>query len=124
MSTRSTPSSFERGGQRLADDRRIGAGQRVALDVDGAIGAARQRFAQRLGTRAGPAEQTMTSPAVLLLEAQGFFERVGVGLVQLEAGVPIANPRPRLVDAHRPLARDDLLETDGDLHGRALPGNY
>ena len=39
----------------------------------------------------------------------------------LEAGVPIADPRPRLVDAHGGVARHDVLETDGDLHAPCPP---
>src|SRR5690606_10601446 len=54
--------------------------------------------------------------AVLLLEAQRFFERVGVGLVRLPARVRVANPGLRVVDAQLPLARHDLLDTNRNLH--------
>ena len=67
-------------------------------------------------TRAGPAEQTTTSPPCFSLQAQRFLERVGVRLVHLEAGVLLADPRLGLVEPRLPLARGDLFDADGDLH--------
>jgi hypothetical protein len=104
------------GRERLGDAGRVGRRQRVGLDVDGAIGPARQRLAQHLrgARRAGRADDDLA--AVLLLEAQRFFERVGVRLVQLEAGVLVADPRARVVDAQLPLAGDNLFDAHGDFH--------
>jgi len=59
---------------------------------------------------------------VLLLEPQRFFERVGVGLVHLEAGVGLANPGLVVVQARLPLAGGDLLDANGYLHGVNVPG--
>jgi len=53
---------------------------------------------------------------VLFLEAQRFLERVGIGLVQLEARVGVANPGAAVGDAQLPLARHDLLDAHGDFH--------
>ena len=60
--------------------------------MDGAVGAAGERLADHLGGagRAGRADDDLA--AVLLLQPQRLFERVGVGLVQLEAGVLVADP--------------------------------
>ena len=67
-------------------------------------------------TRAGPAEHDHDFAAVLLLEPQRLFERVGVRLVHLEAGVLIADPGLRVVEAGLPLAGGDLLDADGNFH--------
>ena len=87
----------DRRGQRLGHRDRIGRRQRVGLDVDGAIGAARQRLADHLRRARRPGRADDDLAAVLLLEPQRLFERVGVGLVELEAGVLVADPglRPR-----------------------------
>ena len=86
----------------------------IAVDVNRAIGAARQRLAQHLrhARRAGRHDDHF--PAVLLAQPQRLFERVGVRLVQLPARVLIANPGLRVVDADLPLAGDDLFDADGD----------
>jgi hypothetical protein len=52
---------LDRLGQRLGDAIGVGSRQRVGLDVDGTVGAARERRIT-WAARAGPAEQTMTSP--------------------------------------------------------------
>src|SRR6185503_7622284 len=81
---------------------------------------ARQRLADdlRRPRRAGRADDHF--PAVLLLQPQRLFQRVGVRLVQLEAGVLIADPGFLIVDAQLPLARHHLLHTDCYLHLLAL----
>ena len=116
MSTRSNCSSRDRRGERIGDGERVGRGERVGFDVDRAIGAAGQRLANHLrrARRAGRADDDLA--AVLLLQPQRFLERVGVGLVQLEAGVLVADPGLLIVDAQLPLARDDLLDADGNFH--------
>ena len=82
-------------GERVGDRRGVGRGQRVGLDVDRAIGAAGERLTNHLrrARRAGGADHDLA--AVLLLEPQRLLERVRVGLVQLEAGVGVADPRLR-----------------------------
>ena len=80
--------------------------------------ASASRSAWRHAGGAGRADHHFA--AVLLLEAQALFEGVGVGLVQLEGGVLVADPGPLVVDARLPVARRDLLEADGNLHGGTL----
>ena len=90
--------------------------QRVRFDVDRAVRAARQRLANHLRRTRRARREDHHFAAVLLLEPQRLFQRVGVRLVQLEAGVLIANPGLRLVDPKLPLPGDDLFDADGDLH--------
>ena len=88
----------------------------VVLDVNRAIGAARQRFAQHLGDprRAGRADDDLA--ALLFLETQRLLERVGVRLVHLVAGVLVADPGAVVVQARLPVAGRDLFDADGDFH--------
>ena len=74
-------------GQHRADGHRVGVAERGVLDVDGSIGAARQRFTQDLrgARRAGRADDDLA--AVRLAEPQRLLERVRVRLVQLPARV-------------------------------------
>jgi hypothetical protein len=85
VSTRSNCSSRMAPASASATERRRPR-ERVGFDVDGAVGAAGQRLAHHLrrAGRAGRADHHLA--AVLLLQAQRLFERVGVGLVELEAG--------------------------------------
>src|SRR5262249_40599698 len=52
----------------------------------------------------------------LFLQPQRLFERIGVGLVHLKAGVLFANPRFRVVETRLPLAGGHLLDADGGFH--------
>ena len=114
-------------GERCGHAERIGRCQVRVLDVNGAIGAAGERLAnhRRRARRPGRAHHDL-SP-VLLLEPQPLLEGVRVGLVHFEAGVGFPDPRLRVVQARLPLARRDLLDTDGDLHvllwRRTVPGS-
>ena len=84
-----------RGRQRVGDHERVGGAQRVVLDVDRAVGAARERLADHLlhARRARRADDHLA--AVLLAQAQRLLERVGVRLVHLVADVLLADPRLR-----------------------------
>ncbi len=86
------------------------------LDVDGPIGAARQRLADdRLHAgRSGRADHHFAR--VLLPQPQRLFERVGIGLVHLVAGVLLANPGLRVIQTWLPFAGRDLLDTNRYLH--------
>src|SRR6476659_8278499 len=84
--------------------------------MDSAIGTARQCLADDLAGTSGSGRTHHHFSAVLFLETQRFFERVRVRLVQLEAGVLIANPGLRFVDTKLPLACDDLFDADRNLH--------
>ncbi len=97
-------------------DGRVGAGKRVVLDVNRPVRTARERFPDDLlhTRRTGAADHDF--PAVLLAQAQRFFQRVRVRLVQLVAGILLTNPRARVVQARLPLAGGHLLDADGNLH--------
>src|SRR5262249_26296796 len=73
-------------------------------------------FAQRRRHARGPGRAGDDLAAVLLLQPQRGFECVRIGLVQLEARVGVADPGVAVVDADRRVARDHLLEANGDLH--------
>ena len=94
------------------------APRRVVLDVNRAIGAARQRLANHLSARARARPSRRRLRRLLLPQPQRLLERVGVGLVHLVADVLLANPGLRVVETRLPLAGGDLLDADGDLHGR------
>src|SRR3954454_21730838 len=85
--------------------------------MDRTVRAACQGLADHLGRTRGSGRTHHHFAAVLLLETQRLFERVRVRLVQLEAGILIADPGLGFVDAKLPLPRDDLFNADGDLHG-------
>jgi hypothetical protein len=76
--------AFHRGGQRVGGHEGIGAGKALVVDMDGAVGAPRERFADDLRDprRAGRADHDLA--AMLLLQAQRLFERIGVRFVHLE----------------------------------------
>ena len=110
----------DRGGDRLGD--RDCVGDASASDSTWIARSAPRASASRItcAARAGPAEHDHHFAGVLLLQPQRFLERVGVRLVQLEAGVLIANPGLRVVDAKLPLPGDDLFDADGDFHWLAV----
>ena len=54
--------------------------------------------------------------AMLFAQLQGFFEGVGVGLVDLEAQVVFFDPGSGGVDAQRRIAEGNLLNRDRDFH--------
>ena len=82
-------------GQRRRGDRGVSAGQRLVLDVDGPVRAARQRFPDDLLHARGSGGAHHHFPAVLLAQPERFLQRVGVGFVQFVAGVLLADPRLR-----------------------------
>ena len=65
----------------------------VVGDVDAAVGAFRQRFLDGLLGAFGAHGDGDDFAAVFFFQAQGFFEREGIGLVGFEADVGFANPR-------------------------------
>ncbi len=105
-----------RRGQRVGGHRRICSGERVILDVQRAVGAARQRLANHLLDAGWSGRADHDLAAQLLTEPQRFLERIGVRLVHLEAGVLLADPGLVVGETRLPLARGDLLDADGDLH--------
>ena len=108
--------AFHRGGQRVGGHEGIGAREAFVVDMDGAVGAARERFADDLRhpRRACRADHDLA--AMLLLQAQGLFERIGVRFVHFESRILLANPGFRIVEAGLPLPGGDLLDADSNLH--------
>ena len=111
---------LDRRGERASNRVRVGRRQAVRFHVHGTIGAPRQRFPDHLRRPRGSGRADDHLAAVLLLEAQRLLERIRVRLVELEAGVLVANPGPGVVDTELPLARHDLLDAHGYLHAMQI----
>ena len=103
-------------GQRRRCREGIRGGQVLAVHMNGAVGAARERFAQDLRHARGAGRNHDHFPAVLLAQPQGFFQGVSVWLVELPARFTIANPGPRVVDADLHLACHYLFDADNNDH--------
>src|SRR5438552_18757404 len=88
--------------------------------MDRAVGAARERFANDLRDTRRPGRADDHFAAVLLFQTQRLFERVGVGLVHLEAGVAFTDPGLIVVQAGLPLARRHLLDANRNFHASNL----
>ena len=88
----------------------------VGFDVNGAVGAFGEGFADGGTDALGSCAEHDDFAAVLLLELQGFFERVGVGLVHGALQVGFFDPFAGAVDAHLRIALGDLLDGDDDFH--------
>ena len=69
-------------------------------------------------TRSGPIERTIDLAAVLLFQAQGFFERVTVGLVHFETDVGFLDPVSG--DGEWGVLCGNLLDADDDVQGVPL----
>ncbi len=85
-------SRFERGGQQPRGGQRVEGAQIVFFDVDGAVGAFGQRLADGLRGARRAGAQRDDFAAVLLLQLQRLFERVGVGLVDLVGEIGFLDP--------------------------------
>ena len=107
-----------RRGQRGRGGERIGGRERIILDVQRAIGAAGQGFADHLLHARRPGRADHDFAAMLFAKAQGLLERIGVRLVHLVADVLVADPGLVVVQARLPLTGRDLLDTDCDFHDR------
>src|SRR2546421_5416891 len=83
--------------------------------MDCTIGAPCERFAQHLCRTCRPCRADHDLAAMLLAKAERLFERVGVGLVHLVAGVLLTDAPARVVYARLPFPGRDLLDTDSDL---------
>ena len=84
--------------------------------MDSAVGALGEGFANGLRHARGTGADHDHFAAVLLAQLQGFFESVGVGLVDLEAQVVFVDPGSGGVHAQRRIAEGNLLDRYGDLH--------
>ncbi len=110
------------GGEQAGDAERVAGAEIVAEDVDGAVGAFGEGFADggsdALG--AGAEDDDFAVARGLLFELQGFFKGVGVGLVQGVLEVGFFNPFAGGVDADRGVALGNLFDGDDDFHGSML----
>ena len=85
MRTRSGASALERRRQQARRGQRIERARILVFDVDGAVGALGERFANGLRGARRTDAQRHDFAAVLLLQLQALFQRVGIGLVDLVA---------------------------------------
>ncbi len=104
------------GGEQAGYAEGVAGAEVVAGDVDGAVGALGEGFADGLADalRAGGEDDDFA--AVLLFQLQGFFEGVGVGLVEGELKIGFFNPLSGGVDAELGIAIGDLLDGYDDFH--------
>jgi hypothetical protein len=100
-----------------------GGGQRIELeefvigDVDAAIGALGQGFFDGLLGALGAHGDGDHFAAVLFLQAQGFFEGVGVGLVGFKADIGFADPGAAFGDGERRVLGGNLFDANADFQG-------
>src|SRR5208282_4465965 len=90
----------------------------VVGNVNAAIRALRQRLFNRLFNAFGTQGRRDHFPAVLLLQTERFFQRVGIRLVHLEADVRLIDPVPG--DGQRRIFGRHLLDAHDDVHGLFL----
>ena len=93
------------------------AAKPVTLDVYRPIGPAGQRLTKHLSDPRGSGRARDDLSAQLLLEPQALLQRVGVRLVHLITDIGITNPSALFVETRLPVARGNLLDADGNLHG-------
>ena len=92
----------------------------VAVDVNGAVGALGEGFANGGSDALGAGAEHDDFAAVLLFELEGFFEGVGVGLVHGELKVGFFDPFAGGVDADLRIALGDLFDGYDDFHSKML----
>ncbi len=99
------------GGDGLGRVEGVEADELVVFEVDGAIRALGQRLAQHLlGARRAARDHDYFSLMLFPL-AQGFFERVGIGLIDFIGNI-FADPGTGFVQLERRIFLRDLLHTD------------
>ncbi len=85
--------------------------------MDRAIGALGESLADGLRRALGTGAERDHFSAVLLLELQACFERVGVRLIDFEAEIVFLNPGAGAVDAERRIPGRSLLDRNNNFHG-------
>ena len=105
----------ERSGQQAGGAQRIECAH-LFLDVDGAIGAFGEGFANGLGGALGSGAQHHHLAPVFFFQLEAFFQGISIGLVDLVTEIGILNPGARWRDAQLRVAGRDLLDTNDDLH--------
>ena len=107
---------FCSGSEELGNAERVELVQVVALDLDGAICAFGEGFANGGAGALGSGAENDDFAAVLLLQLQGFFEGVGVRLVHGELEVGFFDPFAGAGDANLSIALGDLFDADDNFH--------
>ena len=109
--------ALERLGERLARRDEVRAGEPFVGDVDGAVGADRERLSQRVGGALGAHEDgdDLALPT-LVLELQPLLDRVRVELVQRAGDAPV-EPKGLGIEALGSGGVRNLLHADGHFHG-------
>ena len=80
------------------------------------VGALRQSLTNGRGDPRGTSAHYNDFPAVLLLELQGAFQGVGVGLVHFVAEIVLFNPLTCRFDEQSRVVCRNLLDRNQDLH--------
>ena len=83
--------------------------------MNGAVGAFRQSFAQYLLRSGWTYGDDDHFAAILFLLAQGFFQRVGVGLIHFIRNV-FANPGALRIQLERSILLRNLLDANQNFH--------
>ena len=107
---------FRGRGQQFCDAERVERIQVFFFDVDGAVGALGQSFADGLRRARRSGAQRDHFAAVLFLQLQRLFQRVRIRLVDLEAQIVLLNPAAVRVDAELRIAHRNLLDGDNYFH--------
>ncbi len=94
----------------------VAGGEIVAEDVNGAVCALGESFADGGPDALGAGCENDDFAAVLFLELQGFFEGVGVGLVHGVLEIGLVDPFAGGVDADLGVAVGDLFDGYDDFH--------
>ena len=116
MRIRSAFSGFTARSEKLRQAQRVESVEVVLFDVNRAVGALGERFADGLRGPGGPGAQRDHLAAVLLFQLQRFFERVGVGLIDLVVQIGFLNPPAGRIYAELRVADGDLLNRNDDFH--------
>ena len=113
---------FDCGRKRTRRGQRIELVEFVVGNVNAAVGALGESFLDGLLGALRTHRNRDDFAAVLFLQAQRFFERVGIRLVGFKSDVGFANPRAAIDNRERRIFGGNLLDANADFHER-LPFN-
>ncbi len=91
-------------------------GAHFLFNMDGAVGAFGQRLADGLGGAGGSGAQGDHLSAVLFFQLQGFFQGIGVRLIDLVGNVAFLDPLARGCDFKLRIASGNLLDRNDYFH--------
>ena len=109
---------FDGGGESFRGIEGVESDESGVFEVDGAVGALGESFAQNLRRTSRAGGDNDDFPAVLFLLAKRFFEGIGVGFVDFVGNV-FADPGAGFVEFERRVFLRDLLHADEDFHGNS-----